>query len=560
MSIDNKNHKLYNTDLGKEHADEHVRWNRRQFLMTNGLAGLGSMFLSGIPISAAISEELAQLAMANTDNILVLVKMFGGNDGLNMVFPHTSAAGVDEYYQLRPTIAQKKGTNYTDNQVLSGFGNDGYAIPSTMDSIMPLWREGKMGVIHNVGYANQDYSHFASIDIWASASDSFHDKRINNGYIGRYLSQEFPSFAETPPTVPPALRIGYSTDLIFSAPGRQQMELVFNSPRDFFTLAQYGKLYATDGFGDCPQGEEREFVRQLTNSSLRYSQTVIDAYNRSTNKVNYPTGTTSNLASQLSIVSRLIKGNLGTKIYMVYIDGFDTHTSQANSHPRLLGNLADSVSAFYNDLKADNAQSNVTLMTFSEFGRTIKENGTQGTDHGNLAPMMIFGDAVKGGHYGTPINLQDPILKTNTVVYYESQPSTDFRKVYSGVLQDYLCLDSEVVDYALGQSYNKLNLFKNPCGGGSQGSNLNTILIGHSPNESDAKMIDIKFSQLGGSEVELTVKSLNGKTLAILLDKYAPKGSYKITFDPAKWKISSGEYIYELKSSGKLFTRRFSIF
>lgn len=112
MSIDNKNHKLYNTDLGKEHADEHVRWNRRQFLMTNGLAGLGSMFLSGIPISAAISEELAQLAMANTDNILVLVKMFGGNDGLNMVFPHTSAAGVDEYYQLRPTIAQKKRNQF----------------------------------------------------------------------------------------------------------------------------------------------------------------------------------------------------------------------------------------------------------------------------------------------------------------------------------------------------------------------------------------------------------------------------------------------------------------
>ena len=560
MSAKNNNHKLYNTQLGQDHADEHVKWNRRQFLMTNGVAGLGSLLLSGVPISAAISEELNQLAMAASDNILVLVKMFGGNDGLNMIFPHTKAAGVDEYYKFRPTIAQKKGTNFTDNQVLSGFGNDGFAVPSTMDSIMPLWREGKMGVIHNVGYPNQDYSHFASTDIWSSAADSFHDKLINNGYIGRYLDQDFPSFADTPPTVPPALRIGYSTDLIFTAPGRQQMELVFNSPRDFYTLAQYGKLYPTDGFGECPQGEEREFVRQLTNSSLRYSQTVIDAYNRSTNKVSYPSNTTSNLAAQMSIVSRLIKGKLGTKVYMVYIDGFDTHGSQTGSHPRLLGNLADSISAFYNDLKADNAQSNVTVMTFSEFGRTIKENGTQGTDHGNLSPMMIFGDGVKGGHHGTPINLADPILNGSTVVYYESQPSTDFRKVYSGVLQDFLCLDKEITDYALGKSYTKLDLFKNPCGGNSFSSNNNTILLGHNPNETNPRQTDIKFSQLGGSETELKVKSLDGKTLAILLDKYAAKGSYKITFDPVKWKIPPGEYIYELKSSGKIFTRRFSIF
>lgn len=99
-------------------------------------------------------------------------------------------------------------------------------------------------------------------------------------------------------------------------------------------------------------------------------------------------------------------------------------------------------------------------MTFSEFGRTIKENGTQGTDHGNLSPMMIFGDGVKGGHHGTPINLADPILNGSTVVYYESQPSTDFRKVYSGVLQDFLCLDKEITDYALGKSYTKLDLLK----------------------------------------------------------------------------------------------------
>lgn len=558
MSTENIKHQLYNTELGKKHEEEHLSWNRRQFLMTNGIVGLGSLLLSGLPVSTASSRELNSLAAGAGDNILVLVKMFGGNDGLNMIFPHTKSAGVEEYVKLRPTIAQVKGTHFTDNQILSGFGNDNYAIPSVMDSLMPLWREGKMGVVHNVGYPNQNYSHFASIDIWSTASDDYYEKTIQSGYIGRYLDQDFPSFAETPPTVPPALRIGYSTDLIFSGPGRQQYELVFNSPRDFYTLAQYGKLYPTDGFGDCPQGEERDFVRQLTNSSLRYSQSVINAYNKSANKVNYPTNTYSNLAGQLGIVARLIKGNLGTKVYMVYIDGFDNHASQLGLHPFLLRDLSNSLSAFYNDLKADNAQSNVCMMTFSEFGRTIRENGTQGTDHGNLAPMMIFGDGVKGGHYGTPINLFDPKLANDTIVYYESQASTDYRKVYSSVLRDWMCLDSELVDYSLGDSYAKMGLFKNGCNG-AQGSNAYSILLGHNPNESNPKLIDIKFSQLAGSETELTVKSLNGKILATLLKKYAAKGSYKITLDPNKWKLSPGEYVYELKSSGKIFARRFSI-
>ncbi|MBK6572087.1 MAG: DUF1501 domain-containing protein [Saprospiraceae bacterium] len=549
----------FTSDLGMAHNEEHILWNRRQFLMTGGLAGLGTMLLGGLPVSPLMAGGLSAAMTPGDENILVMIKMFGGNDGLNMIVPYSTSAGKDEYLKLRPTIGLKYGTDYNDKHLLGGFGETQFALPSTMAGLMPLWNEGKMAVLHNVGYPDQNYSHFTSIELWSTAADDTHDKRINSGIMGRYLDQDFPSFSETPPTVPPALRIGYSTDRIFTSPGNQQMELVFNDPNEFYRLAAFGKLYETEGFGECPQGEERAFLRQLTNNSLRYSQTVTTAYNKTSNKVAYPKNTTSRLAEQLAIIARLIKGRLGTRIFLVNIDGFDTHTVQKDYHMRLLGDVANSVKAFYDDLKVDSAQSNVTTMTYSEFGRTIRENGSMGTDHGNLSPLMMFGDGVKGGFKGSPIDLNDKVLKNgDTVVYYETQKATDYRHMFSTVLKDWLCLDGELVDYTMGQPYPNMDLFNAPCGA-SKGSNFNTILLGHNPNETDVRLTDIKFSIQIPSEVKVYVKSLNGKTLAKLFDNFAPKGSYTIPFDPLKWKIPPGEYVYQLNAAGKSFLRRFVI-
>lgn len=549
----------YQSSLGDRHNEEHIQWNRRQFLMTGGLAGLGTVLLGGLPISASMAAGGLSAALNPGDeNILVLVKMFGGNDGLNMIAPYSTAAGKDEYLKIRPTIGLKYGTDYNDKMLLSGFGQTDFAMPQTMEPLMPLWNEGKMAVLQNVGYADQNYSHFSSIELWSSAADNTFDPRVNSGVMGRYLDQDFPSFRETPPIVPPALRIGYSSDKIFTGPGNQQLELVFNDPNEFYRLAQYGKLYNTDGYGDCPQGEERAFLRQLTNNSLRYSQSVTTAYNKASNKIAFPTNTTSRIAEQLAIVSRLIKGRLGTRIYLVNVDGFDTHSNQKDYHKNLLGHVASSIKAFYDDLKKDNAQSNVCLMTYSEFGRTIKENGSQGTDHGNISPMMMFGDGVQGGFKGNPINLYDPTLKNDTVVYFETQKCIDYRSMYATILKDWMCLDNELVDYSMGSTYPGLPLFNSPCGA-NKGSNLNSILIGHNPNPIQSRIIDIKFTALISSEMVLSIKSINGKTIATLLDKFTPKGSYTIPFDPAKWNVPPGEYIYQLNAAGKTFMRRFNI-
>ncbi|NOT38442.1 MAG: DUF1501 domain-containing protein [Saprospiraceae bacterium] len=553
-----KNQNNIDKNITCSHDEEHQIWNRRQFLMTSGIASFGSVMLGGLPVSNVYGNSLSNMLPAEGDSILVLIKMFGGNDGLNMIVPTGSAAGVDEYLKLRPTIGLRKGTDFNDNHILSGYGNSDYALPQTMESIMPLWKEGKMNVIHNVGYPNQDYSHFNSINFWSTAADNDVDKRVQSGIMGRFLDQDFPSFSETPPTVPPALRIGYSTDKIFTGPGNQQMELVFNDPAEFFRLANFGKLYETDGFGDCPQGQERSFLRGLTNNTLRYSTSVTSAYGKSANKVAYPTGTFSRLAEQLAIVSRLIKGRLGTRIFLVNIDGFDTHSNQKDFHLRLLGDIAKSVKAFYDDLKVDSAQSNVSVMTYSEFGRTIKENGSVGTDHGNLSPLMMFGDGVNPGFHGKPINLYDKTLLSSTIVYYETQTSTDYRSVFQSVLKDWLCLNGELTEYTMGKNYSPLNLFKNSCTG-SFNSNNNAVLVGHNPNSDNPKIVDIKFSNFQSGEVEIKIKSVNGKTLVNLYDKYVIKGSYTVPLDPVKWRLNPGEYIYELNSAGKKYLRRFII-
>ncbi|MEP7197444.1 MAG: DUF1501 domain-containing protein [Saprospiraceae bacterium] len=553
------NKKLVDQHSNCAHDEEHQIWNRRQFLLTGGLASLGTVLLSGMPVSTVLGNTMANMLPAQGDNILVLIKMFGGNDGLNMIVPASTAAGKDDYLNLRPTIGLVKGTDYDDNHLLSGYGSSDFALPKTMESVMPLWNAGNMAVVHNVGYPKQDYSHFNSIDFWSTAADNNYDKRISSGIMGRYLDQDFPSFSETPPTIPPALRIGYSTDKIFTAPGNQQMELVFNDPNEFYRLAAYGKLYETEGFGDCPQGVERSYLRGLTNNTLRYSQAVTTAYGKSSNRVAYPTGTQSRLAEQLAIISRLIKGRLGTKIFLVNIDGFDTHSNQKDYHMRILGDLAKSVKAFYDDLKIDSYQSNVSIMTYSEFGRTIRENGSMGTDHGNLSPLFLFGDGVKPGFQGSPINLQDQVLKNgDTIVYYETQQSTDFRSVFQTVLKDWMCLDGELSEYTMGKNYKPLSLFKNPCSGAAN-SNSNNVLLGHNPNPDKSRVIDIKFSNFQSSEVEIKVKSINGITLANLYNKYTPKGSYTISLDPEQWKLKPGEYIYQLSSAGKIYLRRFII-
>ncbi len=374
-----KNKKRHGSCLkhGEAHEREHQLWSRRDFLSQTGLTALGSsLLLQHFSLSAfAASPLLAALNNSECgDRVLVLIRLEGGNDGLNTVVPRFN----NVYYNRRPNLAIPESGLWA---LSPQFG-----MPNTTTSLQPMWNEQKMKIIHNVGYPNPNYSHFRSSDIWASASDA--NKLVTTGWMARVLESQLPSFLETPPVVPPALQIGVQTNLIFRA-DVGNMALSLSNPTEFYQIASTGQLYDATAADSSPKELELSFARTVANSAFRYSESIKNAYGKGKTQVTYPSD--NYLGEQLGILARLIKGNLGTKVYMVTLNGFDTHDMQNNEHPKLMTRLSTAVKAFFEDLKLGGYDDKVLAMTFSEFGRNFYENDSKGTDHGTTSPMMLFG-------------------------------------------------------------------------------------------------------------------------------------------------------------------------
>ncbi len=533
-----KNHykKKFGASLeqAEAHKEAHKAWDRRTFLKMTGLSAMGgAMMLGASPVQAFAPNSFLQSLTSGDcgDRILVLIRLNGGNDGLNTVILRDN----DEYYNIRPTLAVPESGLWALN--------DDYGMPNEMIDLEPMWQEGKMKVIHNVGYPNQNYSHFRSSDIWASASAS--NELIQTGWMGRWLDKDFPAFLSAPPVIPPALQIGIQTNMVFRA-DYGNMALAISNPTEFYQIAQTGELYQTGTLGNIPNEKELTFVRSVANSAFRYSESIQGAYNMGNNQVAYPN---NYLAEQLAIVSRLIKGNLGTKVFMVSIGGFDTHANQASFHPILINYLASSVKAFFDDLAASGHSQNVLAMTFSEFGRTIYENGSVGTDHGTGAPLFLFGDDIGQGFHGTPPDL------VNVNPYGDPEHDVDFRSVYASVLGNWLCAPDAVTDHILGEDLGIIDGLL-PDSDPPQGSNEVALLLGHNPaNDQGGTAFEIKYALKRRGNVRLTIRTKSGQLLRTLVNEFKEKGSYTFVFHPDQYFLTPGEYLYQLEGGGRSYTR-----
>ena len=524
------------TDHEEAHEREHRLFGRRDFLQSAGLLATGlAATIHGIPMYALGSSwQMAPLAMAETDRVLVLIQLRGGNDGLNTVIDRFNS----EYYNIRPSIA------ITESNLWGLDQKNG--MPNAMIDLQPMWEEGKMKVIHNVGYPEPNYSHFRSSDIWATASDT--EEYVSTGWIGRYIDYEMPAFQEAQPTVPPALQIGVQTDLVFQG-SQRNLALSISSPNEFYKLALSGQLYDVNISDQVPNSRELKFVRHVANSAFRYSQSIKDAYNKGRNEENYPS---NGLAEQLAIVAKLIKGNLGTKVYLVYIDGFDTHANQYQNHLRLLNYISTSVSAFFKDLQKQGYDDKVLGMTFSEFGRTIYENGSQGTDHGTSAPMLLFSKDIGKEIIG---NAPDLI---NTDQYGDPYFETDFRDVYGTVLKNWFGLPDDVADFVVGkerQLITGLVPVKNP----PLGTEEFKALLGHRTDSVKTDTVEFYYSINQDGQVILELIDASGQVIRVLQDVYKQKGSHTVEVNTKKMAIRSGEYQYRLKTGGRIFERRIFI-
>ncbi|NKQ39205.1 MAG: DUF1501 domain-containing protein, partial [Methanosarcinales archaeon] len=421
----------------ENHDKEHAVWNRRSFLQALGLTGAGSIMLGKLPVSASVQTPLsAALTSSDNDRVLVIIRLKGGNDGLNTVIPQYD---YDTYANLRPNIKIENNNSFA----LS----DDFRMPNYMQELQSLWSGGKMKIAHGVGYPNQNLSHFSSADIWSSAGNN--GAGVQTGVYGRYFEDLYPDYLLNPPEIPPAIQIGSLSNLLFTGEDAGYAFSVAN-PDQLEAIAQNGVVYDVENVPSCTFGNQLGWLRSVVNTTYTYAGVIHEAYNNGSNNANY---NTSDIAQQLAIVARLIKGNLGTKIYMVTLDGFDTHINQLVDQQQLLQDLTNAVTNFYQDLDDTGVGQNVLAMTISEFGRRPEENASDGTDHGSASTMMLFGEGLEGnGFIGTHPDLSD--LNEDENLNF----TTDFRSIYAAILEDWLCIDTAIVNETLLANYSRADL------------------------------------------------------------------------------------------------------
>ncbi len=402
---------------------------RRQFL-TRSLQGASLLTLSSV-VPQFIART-ARAAEVGKDNILVVVEMNGGNDGLNTVIPYAD----DLYPKFRSSLLQTK------NEVVKI--NDHIGLNSGMRSFDRLLQRGELAVVQGVGYPNPERSHFESMDTWQSADPS---GKTTTGWIGRGANElqgasgGVPIMHVGPSRLPLALQgatggaisvnenMPYRLELGGGAPDRQKARRKL--------LEDLARPAKDDG--GLTNFVYRREVQTLT--TLDRLQEVLKGTNTGQFPGFGPDGRPYGpdaLPRKLQLIAQLIQKGFGTRVFYVMRGGFDTHSDQAGQHRNLLGEVADGITTFFETLRQTGHDKRVRLMTFSEFGRRVQENASKGTDHGAASCLFVAGPGVKGGAVGEHPSLSD-------LDYGDLKFHTDFRQVYATLLDGWLGCDSRTV-------------------------------------------------------------------------------------------------------------------
>ena len=385
---------------------------RRRFLIASGVTG-GAAVLAG---SAAVTwsqlqRSAAARPLASGTPILVLVTLYGGNDGLNTLIPYADPA----YHTARPELA------YTAGEVLRLDGELG--LNPALKGLAKLWQVKQLAIVRGVGYPNPDHSHFRSMDIWQTASPA---EPVNTGWIGRWLDAtgDDPLRAVNMGAVLPPLAIGARSTAAALQVGRAAP-----LPRDLSAaLAALGQPDPSDTPSDGLVCAGYRAERQVDAS---FAPVLSSASGGAEGQ---------SLAAQLDLVSRCVKAGVPTTAYAVSLGGFDTHADEKGTQEQLLASLDSAITTFLAELAADPRGRHVVLATYSEFGRRVAANASQGTDHGTASTVFVAGLPVRGGFYGAQPSLTD-------LADGDLKADVDFRAVYGELLHKVLRADpSQVLD------------------------------------------------------------------------------------------------------------------
>ena len=501
---------------------------------------------------------------------IVLVQLSGANDGLNTVVPLNQ---YDTYAALRPNIklnnaGQTNGVINLDTTLSSA---KQIGLHPSLTGFKSLYDRGLMRVIQGVGYPSQDKSHFKSTDLWLTGGDGTSaNNAIDSGWIGRFLENYYSNFLTA--NFPLGIQLGSSDNSLgFHGEEEHGMSININGqdPAGFFSIL--------NGLGGAPpeaipNSEYGDLIRFIMASDLEtnlYAQSISSAFSAGTNSTNvtYPV---TNLANQLKTVAKFISGGLQTKVYLVKIGGFDTHdiqvasstTTHLGTHANLLTQVSEAINAFITDLNNQNLGDDVIAVPFSEFGRKAGQNGNLGTDHGEIAPMFVFGKSINPGVSGTNINLSEAVSANNFQVQTVQH---DYRRVFSTILQDWFGTSNQTLDLTFyntttnqGYANNKVSNFIKAensvpasCYSDSLLStndfgNRNDIVVYPNPT-----VETVNINSINNSINVVSVYSLDGKLVATYRNPMT-SDSYSIDVQ----NLATGIYTLKVETNNGSFTKK----
>ena len=390
---------------------------RKEFIQAGSLATASLM----LPQFLKAFEKPVMVPPGN--KVLVVLQLSGGNDGLNTVVPITN----DIYYRERPKIgiAKKEAVVLTDEVGLN----------PALECFKGLYDDGSLAILNSVGYPNPDRSHFRSMDIWQSASNS--NEYINSGWLGRYLDAQCKGCDK------PTQALEIDDVLSLALKGNETSGLAFKDPRRLYSSSNE-RFYKDINAAHQATEETVDYLYKTMSQTISSADYIFEQSKLHPSSATYP-GT--ELGKNLKTISTLIQSDINTKVYYVSLGSFDTHVNQEGQQKRLFTELNDAVKAFTADLKKNNRFQDVLLMTFSEFGRRVSQNASNGTDHGTANNMFLISGGLKQKGILNALpdlsDLNDGDLKHKV----------DFKNIYATVLNKWLGANDKMI---LGKQYEYL--------------------------------------------------------------------------------------------------------
>jgi uncharacterized protein (DUF1501 family) len=391
---------------------------------------LGLGLFGGIGAVPPVLAQASRSVAANpTGKILVVFEWFGGNDGLNTIVPY----GDPLYYKHRPTIGIKEADLLKIDAQFGWY--------KSMRAMKNLYDEGKVAIVHGVGYDQPSFSHFTSISFWHTGAPNSGNEY---GWVGRTASTLDPAGSHD------NMIVNISASQTLAVKADKHVPLVFSDPLTFKrgVFAQQSAVIDLLGVQDKPVGDAHKYLLEVTRSAAQASEIVRAAWS------DYRAKADPDLRLlDLDKVVALIEADFPTRLYYVPLRGslFDTHVNQAAPHDRQLQYCADAIEGFFQEMQRVGRADDVVMYVHSEFGRRVPENTSLGTDHGTAQVNFVIGNGVKGGMYGRPPSLADLVLGDNLEV------TTDFRRVYATLIEDWLGAHAATV---LGQPFETLGFIE----------------------------------------------------------------------------------------------------